>query len=69
MHRVKVIKKRKHKRKTMLEVFLERNPDAPLSDKRLPGICPINMGYTESVLCVRTNDKIDCKRCWNRPRE
>lgn len=69
MHHVKIIKRRKRKRKTMLEVFLERNPDAPLSDKGLPGMCPKHMGYTESVLCVMTNDEIDCKRCWNRPRE
>lgn len=56
-----------HPQKTMLQDFLEKYPNAPLSKiDGTPIICPYKIGYEEQYLDC--ND-IGCVKCWNRPIE
>lgn len=52
---------------TMLEVFLERNPNAPLDEEHdVPKMCPSEIDSTWSDIkddCYMC----DCRDCWNRP--
>ena len=57
-----------HPRKTMLQDFLEKYPNARLEKNGTPkDVCPENLGYCEEIYC-HTN-KGDCLACWNRPLE
>lgn len=53
--------------KTMLEVFVERNPEAPLHpDKGIPNdICPYLMGYEKTPYCD-DKEHCCCVDCWDR---
>lgn len=53
-----------HPRKTILQDFLEKYPDALLMDKDYPKICPHHLGYEKENIC-----ESDCKACWNRTLE
>ena len=54
------------RRKTRLQDFLEKYPDAPMGEDRLPFLAPRSLGYCEGTLCF------DCKKaqgkswawCW-----
>lgn len=57
-----------HPQKTILEDFLEKHPNAPLSSGGAPKyICPYSVGYVEE--CDSSFCKKDCTQCWNRPLE
>lgn len=53
-----------HPRKTILQDFLEKYPDAMLMDEDYPEICPHHLGYEEEN-CVEPFYN-QCKECWNR---
>lgn len=57
---------KEHPRKTRLQDFLEKYPNAPLihDGMKLPKACAQNLGYCESCP-VGTN----CYSCWNEPLE
>lgn len=56
-----------HPRRTILQDFLEKYPDAPLTDEGYPELCPHHLGYEEETCVEVLNQK--CKECWNRPLE
>lgn len=51
-----------HPRKTMLQDFLEKYPNALLDEDEVPVTCCHNLGFTQPKDCY----KIYCKKCWNR---
>lgn len=51
-----------HPRKTILQDFLEKYPDAKLKSNGTPYICLKNFGF-EYQYCQTT---VDCVACWNR---
>lgn len=59
----------KHPEKTILQDFLEKYPNAPLTEAGLPdGICPFMLGYKgNETKCIP--DEYFCKKCWNSPLE
>ena len=48
---------------TMKEVFLERNPNAPLYTNGIPKSCPHHIDKNWTDECFKHN----CVNCWNRP--
>lgn len=68
---VKVVEKwsKENPEKTILQDFLEKYPNAPLTEAGLPdGICPFMLGYKgRNEKCIP--DEYFCKQCWNRPLE
>lgn len=48
---------------TMKEVFLERNPNAPLNTNGIPKSCPHHIDKNWTDECFKHN----CEDCWNRP--
>lgn len=54
---------KKHSRKTRLQDFLEKYPNAQLRDDGLPYSCCEALGYGEC--CKQTSDP--CFDCWNMP--
>lgn len=66
---VKIIEKwsKEHPRKTMLQDFLEKHPNAPLNDDGTPDVCPYRLGYTKETGCSYSIN--ECFDCWSRPME
>ena len=74
---VEVVKEwsEQHKRKTMMDDFLEKFPEALKRFGRYPVVCPHVVGYRFNALCPhhttvnstvsQLNDN-DCQMCWNR---
>lgn len=56
---------KEHPRKTILQDFLEKYPNAELNDDGVPELCLYWLGYKDMPLCNR----IGCVECWNRPLE
>lgn len=56
---------KEHPRKTILQDFLEKYPNAELNDDGIPKPCPYWLGYKDMPFCNR----IRCVECWNRPVE
>lgn len=56
---------KEHPRKTILQDFLEKYPNAELNDDGVPKPCPYWLGYKDMPFCNR----IRCVECWNRPLE
>lgn len=56
---------KEHPRKTILQDFLEKYPNAELNDDGIPKPCPYWLGYKDMPFCNR----IRCVECWNRPLE
>ena len=58
---------KEHPRKTMLQDFLEKYPDAPLNiNGDYPECCPFMLGYKKGD-CIKPRGT--CVECWNRPVE
>lgn len=53
-------------RKTMLEDFLEKHPNAILLEDGTPIICPYWLGYGEKEKKECGDDEVECLKCWNR---
>lgn len=55
--------------KTILQDFLEKYPNAPISELGIPeNVCPHMLGYKKSESkCIP--DEYFCKKCWNKPLE
>lgn len=53
-----------HPRKTMMQDFFEKFPNAPRSDTdgTPQNVCPYDCGYTKDENCAG-----NCRKCWNRP--
>lgn len=53
--------------KTLLDLFKEQHPNAPLDEDGTPKVCPHQLGYTsdeeDDSMCKPNN----CVPCWNRP--
>lgn len=58
---IKIVQKwsDEHSRKTVLQDFLEKYPDAPL-EKDMPTVCPLSLGYVQKHKCDN-----NCIECWN----
>lgn len=54
---------REHPEKTILDDFLEKYPNAQISDKGIPKMCPYDLGYGDSCPDII---RFDCVTCWNR---
>lgn len=53
-----------HQAKTYLSEFLERYPNAPLTDNGIPSmLCPGDLGYDNLSDCCPDF----CTQCWNQP--
>ena len=67
---IEIIEKwsQEHPRKTMLQDFLEKYPNAKLLKNGIPNsVCPDNLGYCGDINCSLFEG--DCVACWNRPLE
>lgn len=53
-----------HPQRTYLSDFLEKHPNAPLSQTGRPGFCAADLGYRD-----RKCSGIYCGDCWNTPME
>lgn len=54
-----------HPKKTMMQDFFEKFPNAPKLSNGCPKICPDNIyGYDYVKICTN-----DCPQCWSRPLE
>lgn len=64
---VEIVEKwsKEHPRKTYLDDFLEKHPNARLGINGLPDVCAFNIGYADSC----ENEYRLCKDCWNTPIE
>ena len=59
-----------HPRKTMMEDFFEKHPNAPRRQDGSPIPCPDHCGYGNQRYCVEVNrDVKECSQCWSRPME
>lgn len=62
-----------HPRKTILQDFLEKYPNAELIHNKFPEICPHSLGYATNKECFLDTDEQfvseECEECWNRPLE
>lgn len=58
---------KEHPRKTFLQDFLEKYPNAPLSKEGIPETCAISLGLKKETIegCYEK----ECKDCWNTPVE
>lgn len=58
---------KEHPRKTILQDFLEKYPNAPLSKEGIPKTCAISLGLKKETIegCYEK----ECKDCWNTPVE
>lgn len=52
---------KKHTRKTRLQDFLDKHPNAPVRNDGLPKICPYHLGYENQHRCYGS-----CVECWNK---
>lgn len=59
---------KEHPRKTILQDFLEKYPDAQLIEGKIPYICPYRLGYPVYEQCICGNE-YTCLSCWNRELE
>lgn len=64
---IKIVQKwvEEHSRKTILQDFLEKYPNAPHRPDGTPIACPFYMGYAMCSFCNTGK----CFDCWNRPLE
>ena len=60
-----------HPKKTRLQDFLEKHPNAPLGIEGFPWMRPVNMGYCNRRNCVGCDMQYSetSKLCWNLPVE
>ena len=60
----------KHPKRTYKQDLLEKFPDAPMTQKGVPRICPYEVGYfsMDNRPCTIGDDDW-CVRCWNREME
>lgn len=56
-------------RKTILQDFLEKYPNAVMYDGRPSGVCPIALGFEENEEKPCWGAITNCRDCWNRPLE
>lgn len=56
-----------HPKKTRLQEFLEKYPNAPLTNGDVPRGCCATMGYRD--FCNVVGEYTDCIKCWNEPVE
>lgn len=68
--RIEIVEKwsKEHPRKTMMQDFFEKFPNAPRNDMGTPRLCPSDCGY-EKVSCCPGDVVCDSPKCWNRPLE
>lgn len=57
--------------RTLLDLFKEQHPNAPLGRKGTPFTCPYFLGYTskkdDMSICEDSSYSDKCVVCWNRP--
>lgn len=60
-----------HPKKTMMQDFFEKFPNAPKGKFGQPQLCPGNCGYNNEIASYEVCKKFcsDCLKCWNRPVE
>ena len=59
-----------HPRKTILDDFREKYPNAPLDEEgRLPNICPTDLGFEKHKECANSFGGEACRECWSIPIE
>lgn len=70
---VEIVKQwsKSHPRKTILDDFREKYPDAPLINDTYPLICPYDLGYKEIIRTTRKclNCPNEQMKCWKTPLE
>ena len=54
---------KEHPKKTRLQDFLEKYPNAPKISDGTPRVCAAALGYRN--FCEIRSDDINCKNCWN----
>ena len=67
---VKIVEEwaREHPRKTLMQDFFEKFPNAPRTVDGLPFHCPFECGYFKNNNCPfgKNNPSDDCSKCWFR---
>ena len=70
---VKTVKQwaKEHPKKTMLQDFFEKHPNAPKAAYGIPKLCPSDCGYIKEPFSFMTCEhfKDDCSKCWGRSLE
>lgn len=66
---VKIVEKwsEEHPKKTLLQDFLEKYPNAKIESDGTPEFCPSALGYKSCYSCdIYSDDFVmcDCKECW-----
>lgn len=59
---------KEHPRKTRLQDFLEKYPNAATFESGTPKVCASALGYCEHCMIGYDGDR-DCDACWNEPVE
>lgn len=59
---------KEHPKKTMLQDFLEKYPNAELTKRGIPLVCLEGLGYRKNNSCSGANSE-NCLVCWNRTLE
>lgn len=66
---VKIVEKwsEEHPRKTLLQDFLEKYPNAKIESDGTPGFCPNALGYRDIEICLDDDPNTTCcDKCWGR---
>lgn len=58
-----------HPRKTRLQDFLEKYPNAKILESGVPKVCASLLGYCDKCETFCENGSRDCFACWNKPLE
>ena len=70
--RINIVEKwsKEHPKKTMMQDFFEKHPNAPKRRDGAPTPCPDQYGYGKQRYCVEVNREVkECRQCWSRPME
>lgn len=55
---------KEHPKKTMMQDFFEKHPNALKQEDETPRACPWILGYVKEIGC---SSDMNCTDCWNRP--
>lgn len=66
--RINIVEKwsKEHPKKTMMQDFFEKHPNALKQEDETPRACPWILGYVKEIGC---SSDMNCTDCWNRPLE
>lgn len=57
---------KEHPKKTIIQDFFEKHPNAQKKEDETPRTCPWVLGYVKEIGC---SNNMNCTDCWSRPLE